>query len=50
MPAKLERCVREVKAKGKARNAWAVCRASLGSDAEMAANRKKRMPLNPTRY
>ncbi len=29
MPAKLDRCVRQVKAKGKARNAWAVCKARL---------------------
>ncbi len=28
-PAKLDRCVRKVKAKGGARNAWAVCNASL---------------------
>lgn len=30
MPAKLERCVRKVKAKGGAYNAWAVCVKSTG--------------------
>ena len=35
MPAALERCVQHVKAKGGAKNAWAVCRASMGSDAEI---------------
>jgi len=29
MPAKEERCVRKVKAKGNVRNPWAVCKASL---------------------
>ena len=28
-PEKLDRCVKKVKAKGGARNAWAVCNASL---------------------
>lgn len=34
MPAKLERCVRKVKAKGGAKNAYAVCNAAM--------NKKKR--------
>lgn len=42
MPRELESCVKQVKAKGKARNAWAVCRGSLGSDKEIAARRKKK--------
>jgi hypothetical protein len=29
VPAKLDRCVAKVKSKGKARNAWAVCKARL---------------------
>lgn len=29
MPAKLERCVQKVKAKGRARNAYAVCKAAI---------------------
>ena len=31
-PEKLDRCVRKVKAKGDARNAYAVCNASLSRD------------------
>jgi hypothetical protein len=42
MPKELESCVSKVKAKGKARNAWAVCRASMGSDKDIAARRKKK--------
>jgi len=44
MPAKLERCVQHVKAKGGVRNAWAVCNAVL------AGKKKKRPPKTPTRY
>jgi len=29
MPAKLDRCVKKVKKKGKVRNAWAVCKAAF---------------------
>jgi len=29
MPAKLDRCVKKVKAKGGVKNPWAVCKASL---------------------
>ena len=38
MPAKLERCVADVKAKGKAVNPWAVCRSVLGTDAQIRAS------------
>lgn len=44
MPAKLERCVADVKAKGKKVNPWAVCRASLGTDAEILAGDKPHTP------
>lgn len=42
IPAEFERCVKQVKAKGKVRNAYAVCRSSMGSDKEIAARRKKK--------
>lgn len=29
MPAKLERCVKKVKAKGGVKSPWAICKASL---------------------
>lgn len=29
MPAKLDRCVAKLKAKGRVRNAWAVCKSAL---------------------
>ena len=45
MPRELESCVRQVKAKGKVRNPWAVCRGSLGSDAQIKA-RRKRSPMS----
>ena len=32
MPAKLDRCVADVKAKGGADNPWAVCNASIGKE------------------
>lgn len=41
MPAKLDRCVRKVKRKG-VRNPFAVCRAQLGSDAEIKAREKRK--------
>lgn len=31
MPAKLERCVKKVRAKGGVRDPWAVCVAALGT-------------------
>lgn len=42
MPAKLDRCVKHVKAQGKAKNAWAVCRAQLGSNKEIRAGSKRK--------
>lgn len=35
MPASFDRCVKQVKAKGKVTNPYAVCRASMGSDKEI---------------
>lgn len=40
MPAAFERCVKDVKAKGKASNPWAVCRASMGTDNQILARQK----------
>ena len=37
MPAKLDRCVKAVKAKGSAMNPWAVCKAALAK----AKNKKE---------
>ena len=42
MSRELDSCVRQVKAKGGSRNAWAVCRASLGSDEQIKARRGKK--------
>jgi hypothetical protein len=42
MPRELESCVKQVKAEGNVKNAWAVCRARLGSDAEILARRKRK--------
>ncbi len=42
MPAKLERCVKAVKAKGSAVNPWAVCKAAL-------AKAKKKRELKKTK-
>ena len=41
MPREIESCVRQVRGKGKAKNPYAVCRASMGTNAEIAARRKK---------
>ena len=41
MPRELEKCVRKVRARGKAKNPYAVCRASMGTDAAIRARRKK---------
>ena len=48
----LERCVAKVKARGRVKNAWAVCRASLGTDAAILARRKRggRPPTKARRY
>lgn len=42
MPAKLERCVKKVKAKGGTKNAWAVCVASTGLKPHRRKAAKKR--------
>ena len=41
MPRELESCVRQVRAKGKAKNPYVICRASMGTDVEIRARRKK---------
>lgn len=46
MPAMFDRCVEDVKRGGKARNAYAVCRASMGTDAEI----KRKMKRKKKRY
>ena len=38
MPAKLDKCVADVKAKGKVDNPWAVCNASLGNETKEQIN------------
>ena len=42
MPKAFDRCVRQVKAKGKVTNPYAVCRASMGTDKEIEAREKKK--------
>ena len=42
MPAAYDRCVKKIKAKGKVRNAYAVCRASMGSDEEIRKRAKRK--------
>lgn len=42
MPKKLERCVRKVKAKGTAKNPWAVCVKSTGLKPHHKKKRKKK--------
>lgn len=42
MPAAFDRCVKQVKAKGKVTNPYAVCRASMGTDAEILAKQKRK--------
>lgn len=42
MPAAFDRCVKKVRAKGKARNPYAVCRKTMGSDADIKAREKRR--------
>ena len=41
-PAAFDRCVKKVKAKGGAANPYAICRASLGSNADIARRQKKK--------
>jgi len=42
MPAAYDRCVKHVKKGGGAKNAYAVCRASMGSDAEIKAKHRSK--------
>ena len=48
MPAKLDRCVEAVKRQGGARNAFAICRAELGTDAEIRASEKRKKKRSAT--
>ena len=51
MPAKLDRCVADVKAgakkRGKKVNPWAVCRSTLGTDAEIVKSDPRRPLTSP---
>ena len=40
MPAAFDRCVKQVKAKGKVTNPYAICRASMGTDKQILARQK----------
>ena len=42
MPAAFDRCVKHIKAKGDATNAYAVCRASMGTDEEIMKKKAKK--------
>jgi hypothetical protein len=42
MPAAFDRCVKQVKAKGKVTNPYAICRASMGTDKQILAREKKK--------
>ncbi len=42
MPASFDRCVKQVKAKGEVKNPHAVCRAAMGTDAEIQKRSKTR--------
>lgn len=42
MPRQFDRCVKKVKAKGGVKNAYAICRASIGTDKEIMARSKKK--------
>lgn len=42
MPKSFDRCVRKVRARGGAKNPYAVCRASMGTDAQIKARRKRK--------
>ena len=42
MPKEYDACVEKVKAKGKAKNPFAICRATMGSDKEIKARRKRK--------
>lgn len=42
MPAAFDRCVKQVKAKGKVTNPYAVCRSTMGTDKEIAERERKK--------
>lgn len=42
MPRAFDRCVKQVKAKGKVTNPYAVCRSSMGTDKQIKARAKKK--------
>ena len=42
MPREMDSCVRQVKAKGKVNNPYAVCRSSLGTNKQIMARRKNK--------
>lgn len=42
MPAEYDSCVEKVKGKKGVKNPFAICRASMGSDAEIKARRKRK--------
>jgi hypothetical protein len=49
MPASLEKCVSDVQKKGHSlSSAWAICRASMGTDVQILAKEKKKKK-NPLR-
>jgi len=47
MPAKLERCVKEVEAKGDVDNAWAVCQESINKKKKKDVKKARGMPTEP---
>ena len=44
MPKEFDSCVQHVKGRGGVKNPFAVCRASMGSDKEIAARGKHKPP------
>jgi len=42
MPKAFDRCVKQVKAKGKVTNPYAVCRASMGTDEDIQQRKKRK--------
>lgn len=42
MPKAFERCVRKVKAKGKVKNPYAVCRSAMGTDKQIRKKKKRK--------
>lgn len=50
MPRQFDKCVIEVKRKGKVSNPYAVCRASMGSDDEIEARMKAKKKKKKSGY